>query len=722
MMPISLERASSTGNVRHVKHLLKRITLEDIQTHHPDALFFASHYGHLPVIQLFRQKGMSVSDIRSSLRTAAFYGYHRVVMEFLRRWGAPISANDIRDAVCSATKNGHFKVVKVLLQYSGLTIDQITGSGAFTIGCKMGHISIVALFLKFGWKINDPELADGFTVACQYKFENIVELLIQSGVTTSIVRHRDNSALHWASYNSSRSTVKLLLRQGLTIDDCKGNALYWAVSRGLWSILKTFRQTFGFTILEWRQCDRIFSGAPEPHPLSIICRKGYTRTLKELIRWGLNIEDLLDNNMDAIYEAVLHGRYKIINIITRQLGLSAKMVRKSNIFRLLQAAADTGCITTFAAVMAIGVERDDLQRSQAFRIAVMRSNMFMMRHLIRVGGRFVDDQNPNPKPISYLNLSYESRRVDIMKFLFRHGYITGEDLRNAYELFIHACITGNLEILKFWIEQTDTPPTHQEIQQLRYYPVARNAVELLVRSGHIDRTYFRSEEKHIKNHHLLETACITGDIHFMEQLLDLGIIYPSDFRNNTHFLTLSNHHGQSAMVQWLIQIGLFESEEDVISVAGVPERVFSNIKRSLGIAWLQDCETAKRCSIDEEWSLCRPTNLPCGSMVCGVCTELIFLGYPKGTEIQVTQIELILLPCGHIFHYECGIPGIYSGEDHTCPICRFDVSAITQLVRMVVPEGIDLLEAESILTVKQRYLFGTRKYSTDDLQGGWPRP
>jgi hypothetical protein len=60
----------------------------------------------------------------------------------------------------------------------------------------------------------------------------------------------------------------------------------------------------------------------------------------------------------------------------------------------------------------------------------------------------------------------------------------------------------------------------------------------------------------------------------------------------------------------------------------------------------------KYCKKEEGGNLEKPN--------CCICLE----------EIQIGK-ETVLLPCGHMFHYDCCITWLK--KSNTCPICRFEI-------------------------------------------------
>ena len=76
-------------------------------------------------------------------------------------------------------------------------------------------------------------MIDGFTWACEFGRNSVVDFLLQKGMNVDAKLTGGETGLHWAAYEGHADTVKLLLERGATVDPIdsvhQGTPLGWAL-------------------------------------------------------------------------------------------------------------------------------------------------------------------------------------------------------------------------------------------------------------------------------------------------------------------------------------------------------------------------------------------------------------------------------------------------------------------------------------------------------------
>jgi hypothetical protein len=155
-------------------------------------------------------------------------GVQILLMELLLERGATIDGPESTVNVC--LRNGRRAAAEFLAARGG----RLDLEGA----CGVGDMDAVqAFFAEDGGRkpsVAAQQLADGFGWACEFGRLNVVEFLLQHGVSAGTTLRADGvTPLHWAALGGHVEIVKLLLAQGADVNALEtgygGTPVGWAV-------------------------------------------------------------------------------------------------------------------------------------------------------------------------------------------------------------------------------------------------------------------------------------------------------------------------------------------------------------------------------------------------------------------------------------------------------------------------------------------------------------
>lgn len=107
------------------------------------------------------------------------------------------------------------------------------------------------------------------------------------------------------------------------------------------------------------------------------------------------------------------------------------------------------------------------------------------------------------------------------------------------------------------------------------------------------------------------------------------------------------------------------------------------------------------------WSI---YNTAVGDRECSICLESLLFLY---TDTTVLSVDLLILPCGHLFHEACG-----RHLNNECPLCRHVIHVTESpsrsiLCHIYVKRGTSVDNITTFLTSLQTSLYKTRMYEND---------
>jgi ankyrin repeat protein len=115
--------------------------------------------------------------------------------------------------VIAALHNGRGKAAEFLARH-GANLDLEGAAG-------VGRLDVVRTFFNRDKSLKRPatkrQMETGFSWACEYGHQNVVEFLLEMGIDVAAKPHGE-TGLHWASYGGHAEIVKLLLKHAAPLD------------------------------------------------------------------------------------------------------------------------------------------------------------------------------------------------------------------------------------------------------------------------------------------------------------------------------------------------------------------------------------------------------------------------------------------------------------------------------------------------------------------------
>ena len=156
-------------------------------------------------------------------------GVQLPLMELLIAYGAVIDGPDGSSAVNACLHNGRGEAADYLAN-RGARLELEGAAG-------VGRLDIVKGFFDESGALKAPamhlQLIDAFTFACEFGHDNIVEFLLDRGVSVDTRLKGGETGLHWAAYEGHADNVRLLLERGAPVDaideNYSGTPLGWAL-------------------------------------------------------------------------------------------------------------------------------------------------------------------------------------------------------------------------------------------------------------------------------------------------------------------------------------------------------------------------------------------------------------------------------------------------------------------------------------------------------------
>jgi ankyrin repeat protein len=160
----------------------------------------------------------------------AVAGVQIALLETLLESRASVDSPWNKSVVRAALANGRGEAAKFLAE-RGARLDLEAAAG-------VGRLDVVKQFFnaagKLDGKATTEQLMAGFAWACEYGHTQVVDFLLQLGVTVdSSLKHNGQTGLHWAAYGAHLDTARLLLERHAAVDikdrTFGGTPLEWAL-------------------------------------------------------------------------------------------------------------------------------------------------------------------------------------------------------------------------------------------------------------------------------------------------------------------------------------------------------------------------------------------------------------------------------------------------------------------------------------------------------------
>jgi hypothetical protein len=157
-------------------------------------------------------------------------GVQTALMELLIGHRAAIDGPDAPSAVNNCLGNGR-GLAAVFLASRGARLDLEGAAG-------VGRLDLVRSCFSDDGSLKPPatrkQMEDGFAWACEFGRTDVVEFLLQRGMTVDVkLRHYGQTGLHWAAFGGHADTVRLLIARGSPLEwkdeTFDGTPLAWAL-------------------------------------------------------------------------------------------------------------------------------------------------------------------------------------------------------------------------------------------------------------------------------------------------------------------------------------------------------------------------------------------------------------------------------------------------------------------------------------------------------------
>ncbi|VDI45560.1 Hypothetical predicted protein [Mytilus galloprovincialis] len=335
-------------------------------------LHAACFNGHTKVVKLLIDAGLNVNDTENNGSTplilACENGHNETVKSLLNLNGKKLESRvntTTRNkygwsCLHSACFNGHTEVVKLLIDIGLRVNDTIyIGYTPLYLACQNGHYDTVKLLLDLNGQILNScvdtatRYKDGWTVlhtACAKGHTNIVKLLIDMAVRNGhqetvkfllnlksqtlnscvdkTIKQEDAwSALHKACNNGHIEIVKLLIDNGMNVNDTTHNGqtpLFLACQKGHCDIVKLLLGFIGQTL---NSCvDKTIKTKYGLSVLHAACSEGHTEVVKLLIDNGMNVNDRTSKGDTSLHLACQNGHNETVKYLLDLNGKSLNSV------------------------------------------------------------------------------------------------------------------------------------------------------------------------------------------------------------------------------------------------------------------------------------------------------------------------------------------------------------------------------------------------------------
>lgn len=220
------------------RHIVQRLLINSADVNKctidkESPLFSASSCGHHSIVKLLLSYGADENSCKangqSTLHVACESGNNETVRILLENKSCVNSCNNKRETPLHiACQNGSDEIVQRLLEYGAdINFCDKTGKNPLYKAVSHGHCKVVKTLLDNKQNTaNINEKIDGESplyTACDYEFDDIVDLLLSRNADANICNKNNESPLYTACVKGYHSIVKLLLKHGADMNICKEN-------------------------------------------------------------------------------------------------------------------------------------------------------------------------------------------------------------------------------------------------------------------------------------------------------------------------------------------------------------------------------------------------------------------------------------------------------------------------------------------------------------------
>jgi ankyrin repeat protein len=299
--------ATEQGSLANVKTCIAAgVNVEAKDNNGGTALFYASRYGHLEIVQYLLQNGNANVEAKTNggmtaLHWASDNGDLKVVQYLLQNGNANVEAksNNGWTALHLASNKGHLEIVQYLLQNGNAHVEAKNNDGwtALHFASCMGHLEFVQYLIQNGNANVEAKTNDGWTafhLASRNGYLEIVQYLLQNG--NANVEKKNNhgwTALHLTSLKGHLDVVQYLVQH------CKANA--HVVTKNNETPLDVAKQAEKTEIVEYLSTMQITPVVKKKLPAAD--KQVSSADVNEYIVAGVNVEAKTDDRSTALHLA-----------------------------------------------------------------------------------------------------------------------------------------------------------------------------------------------------------------------------------------------------------------------------------------------------------------------------------------------------------------------------------------------------------------------------------
>ena len=366
------------------------------------ALHRAAQEDRLDIVKYLVGQGASLTatdnDGRTPLHGAARSG-HLAVVQYLVGQGASLTAtdNDGRTPLHGAARSGHLAVVQYLVgQGASLTATDNNGETAKDLANDRGYTEIVTYLKR---SIARAELtrrdidytADAFVDSAEVGNLEVVKLFVQAGMSVSVARGDEFTALFAAMHYNHTEVVKYLVGQGANVNarfpGGRQPFLYFAIQYNDLEFVKfvvgqgadvTASDVNGWTALDHAVIDERTAIVEYLSPITV-------RAAREKL--GINSTSDLSSrqNRHSFVQHATWGRLESVSLYI-QAGMPASARNPSGITALMRAAG-RGHLSVVGYLLYKGANVNASWNSgtTALHWAVGEGHLFVVKQLVNAG-------------------------------------------------------------------------------------------------------------------------------------------------------------------------------------------------------------------------------------------------------------------------------------------------------------------------------------------------
>ncbi|XP_063405743.1 serine/threonine-protein phosphatase 6 regulatory ankyrin repeat subunit C-like [Mytilus trossulus] len=470
-----LHAACSKGHTEIVKLLFDvGMHINDTSIEGYTPLYLACMYGHYDTVKflldLNGEKFDSCVDTTikhiegwSVLHVACFKG-HTGVIKLLIKIGININETSTNGStpLYLACKNGHYETVKYLLDLNGKTLNSVVdttikdeyGWSMLHAACSNGHKEVVKLLVDAGLNVNDitNEGVTSFLIACwDGHYDTIKYLLdlndqtLSSRVNTTIKDKYGWSVLHTASVNGHTEVVKLLIDDGLDVNDTTQigcTPLLLACQNGHYDIVKHLLDLNGDTL---NSC--VDTTIKDEYGWSVLheaCFQGHTNMVRLLITANVKINDKTKYGSTPLYLACQNGHYETVNFLLdlndkKSNNLVDTTVNYDDGRSVLHTACFNGHTEVVKLLIEIGLNVNDRQKNgfTPLYLACLKGHYETVKYLLDLNGdklnSRVDTTLKDTQGNSALHAAFSNQHTDVVQLLTEYGNCEAEQRHSITE-------------------------------------------------------------------------------------------------------------------------------------------------------------------------------------------------------------------------------------------------------------------------------------------------